>query len=220
MPHLTGQAWLCGVRFAVPCGAMIPRSPLGAVLADGVAPWVQAAPGRVLDLCCGVGALGIVAAHAFPTARVDLVDDDAVALRAAAGNVERQGLAERVSVVRSDLFESMPHRSYDLIVCNPPYVPSAELADLPPEFRHEPRHGLDGGDDGLSVWRRVLARVDEFLTPAGVLLGETGNASAAFDAAFPWLRAVWLDVPGAERQEGGDFGVFVAAKDLRAQPFP
>lgn len=210
VPYLTGEAWLGGERFDVPPSVMIPRSPIAAVLAAGVAPWLAAEPGRILDLCCGTGALGILAARAFPRAHVDLADNDARAIGAAAINIERGGVGERAELVTSDLFDRLTGRRYDLIVCNPPYVPTAELDSAPAEFGHEPRHGLDGGTDGLAVWRRIVARLDDFLEPGGVLLGETGNVSAAFDAAFPHLRAVWLEVDGAERQAGGDFGVFVA----------
>ena len=210
VPYLTGEAWLDGVRFDVPPGVMIPRSPIAAVLAAGVAPWLAGEPRRILDLCCGTGALGILAARAFPRARVDLADDDARAIGAAATNIERAAVADRAELVASNLFECLTGRRYDLIVCNPPYVPTAELDSAPSEFGHEPRHGLDGGTDGLAVWRRIVARLDDFLEPGGVLLGETGNVSAAFDAAFGHLRAVWLDIDRAERQAGGDFGVFVA----------
>lgn len=214
VPYLTGEAWLGGVRFDVPPGVMIPRSPIAAVLAAGVAPWLADEPDRILDLCCGTGALGILAARAFPGAHVDLTDDDSRAIGAAAINIERAGIGDRAELLKSSLFDGLAGRRYDLIVCNPPYVPTAELAAAPAEFGHEPRHGLDGGRDGLAVWRRVVARLDEFLEPGGVLLGETGNVSTAFDAAFPHLRAVWLTVDGAERQAGGDFGVFVAAGAL------
>lgn len=219
VPYLTGEAWLGGMRFDVPADVMIPRSPIAAVLAGRVAPWLAGEPGRVLDLCCGTGALGILAARAFPGARVDLVDDDAGAIGAAAINIERAGIGERAELLKSSLFDGLAGRRYDLIVCNPPYVPTAELAVAPAEYGHEPRHGLDGGTDGLAVWRRVVARLDDFLEPGGVLLGEAGNLSAAFDAAFPHLRAVWLTVDGAERQAGGDFGVFVAVGAL-AGPAP
>ena len=214
VPYLTGEAWLGGVRFDVPPGVMIPRSPIAAVLAVGVAPWLADEPARVLDLCCGTGALGILAARAFPGAHVDLADDDAQAISAAEINIERARIGDRAEILKSSLFDGLAGRRYDLIVCNPPYVPTGELEAAPAEFGHEPRHGLDGGSDGLAVWRRVVARLGEFLEPGGVLLGETGNVSAAFDAAFPHLRAVWLAVDGAERQAWGDFGVFVAADAL------
>ena len=229
VPHLTGRAWLGDVAFDVCAQTMIPRSPIAEVLVAGVEPWLNA-PRRILDLCCGVGALGILAALVFPDAEVDLADIDPAALALARDNARKVGVAARTRVVASDLFENLgenlrpasagscrsPGRDrYDLILCNPPYVPTAELDAAPPELRHEPRCGLDGGDDGLRVWRRIVAGLDEQLTESGVLVGEAGNVASAFDAAFPHLGAVWLDLQQAERQADGSFGVFVATPLLR-----
>lgn len=106
-------AWLletapyCGEFFHVPAGVVVPRSPIGPLLADSLNAWIGA-PKRILDLCCGSGCLGIIAAKRFAKARVLLADIDAVALRAARCNVERHGLEHRVSVMRSDLFTGLP----------------------------------------------------------------------------------------------------------------
>ncbi len=207
--HLTGEAWFGGLVFHVPPGVMIPRSPLAEVLQQDVRPWLATAPRQVLDLCCGTGALGILAAHQFAEARVDLVDDDPLALQAVRCNLRRhERVANRVEVLRSDLFAALGERCYDLVLANPPYVPSAELAALPTEFGHEPRHGLDGGPDGLAIWRRIVAGLDRHLAPDGVLVGEVGNLAREFDAAFPQLHCVWLDLANAEPQADGRFGVF------------
>ena len=216
LPHLTGKAWFGGMVFKVSPATMIPRSPIAEVLAGGVRPWLGAEPRRILDLCCGVGALGIVAARVFPNADVDLADDDPAALALARENAECAGaaIAKRVNVIDTDLFEGLRGR-YDLILCNPPYVPSTELDGAPPEFRHEPRHGLDGGSDGLRVWRRIVADMDDYLGHAGIMVGEAGNVAEAFDAAFPHLGAVWLALRDAERQADGGYGVFVATPALR-----
>ena len=215
--HLVGEAWFHGLRLAVEPGVMIPRSPIAEVLADGVRPWLAAPPRRILDLCCGCGAIGIAAAHVFADARVDLVDDDAAALRVARDNARRAGagVAARLDVIASDLFAGLGGRRYDLILCNPPYVPTAALNAAAAEFRNEPRHGLDGGADGLAVWRRIRAGMDAHLSAGGVLVGEVGNWARAFDAAFPELGAVWLELPGAEAQADGGFGVFVVVPALR-----
>ena len=216
VPYLTGVAWFAGMPFASRPGVMIPRSPIGEVLAQGARPWLAAPPRRVLDLCCGGGALGIVAARVFPTAGVDLVDADADALALARHNARRFGprIAARVRVVASDLFTALGERRYDLVLCNPPYVPTAELDAAPPEFQHEPRRGLWGGPDGLAVWRRVVEDHADHLTASGVLVGEAGNVSRAFDERFPQLRAIWLDLPNAEPQADGGFGVFVSGGDF------
>ena len=213
VPYLTGVAWLGGVRFLARRGVVIPRSPIALALATGLAPWLAKPPRRMLDLCCGSGALGLIAARVFPGAHVDLADSDPTALALARENVAKSGaaVARRTRVVQSDLFADLRHQRYDLILCNPPYVPTAELDAAPPEFHHEPRPGLDGGPDGLAVWRRIVPLVDAHLAEGGVLLGEAGNIGAAFDRAFPALGTVWLDIEGAEPQADGGFGVFLSS---------
>lgn len=215
VPYLTGQAWFGDLRLSIPAGVMIPRSPIAEVVARRVRPWLAVEPARILDLCCGSGCIGIAAAHVFSRATVDLVDDDPVAVAAARVNVGNTdpAVAARMEVVASNLFENLAGRRYDLVLCNPPYAPTAELDAAPAEFHHEPRHGLDGGADGLAVWRRIIARVGEHLTTEGVLVGEVGNLGASFDAAFPEVGAVWVDLERAEPQAGGGFGVFVALAD-------
>ena len=212
VPYLTGEAWFGDLQLRIPPGVMIPRSPIAEVLANRVRPWLDREPGRVLDLCCGSGCIGIAAAYVFPGAEVDLVDDDERAVAAARENVRNTDptVASCIEVVASDLFENLAGRRYDLVLCNPPYARSGELENAAREFHHEPRHGLDGGADGLAVWRRIVEDVGTHLNPGGVLVGEAGSLSREFDAAFPQLRAVWVDLERAEPQPGGGFGVFVS----------
>ena len=211
LPYLTRRAWFGGLRFEVEPGVMIPRSPIAEVLAARIQPWLAQEPRRVLDLCCGCGAIGILAALTFPATTVDLVDIDARALAYARRNAARHGVADRVRVVQSDVFAGLAQRRYDAILCNPPYVPTAELDAAPPEFQHEPRLGLHGGPDGLDLWRRVVAGLDSHLAPDGVLVGEVGNGAAAFAATFPELGAFWLELEQAEAQ-ASSFGIFVATR--------
>ena len=213
-PYITGTAWFGDLRLRAAAGVMIPRSPIGAVLANGVEPWLEGEPKRVLDLCCGCGALGIAAALKFPGATVELVDIAQAALALAADNARLAGVADRTTVIESDLFAGLAGR-YDLILCNPPYVPSAELDAAAAEFQHEPRLGLDGGVDGLATWRRIVERLHRHLAADGVLLGEAGNLAAAFDREFPQLAAIWTHIDGAEAQADGSFGVFVSTPAVR-----
>ena len=215
VPYLTGEAWFHGLRLGVSPGVVIPRSPIAEVLANRVQPWLDREPSRILDLCCGTGCIGIAAARVFTEARVDLVDDDPDAVAAARGNIVELDpiVADRLEVIASDLFADLAGQQYDLVLCNPPYVPTAELDAAPAEFHHEPRGGLDGGADGLVVWRRIIADIGDHLTGDGVLVGEVGNLGQTFDAAFPQLGAVWLDLRQAEPQADGGFGVFVATAD-------
>ena len=212
VPYLTGEAWFGNLRLRATPGVMIPRSPIAEVLANGIQPWLECEPGRILDLCCGSGCIGIAAAYVFPGAKVDLVDDDSAAVLAARDNVRNTApaVASRIEVIASDLFENLIGRCYDLVLCNPPYARTADLDNAAFEYLHEPRHGLDGGPDGLDVWRRVVDGVGAHLDAGGILLGEAGSLSREFDAAFPQLHAVWVDLERAEPQPGGGFGVFVS----------
>jgi ribosomal protein L3 glutamine methyltransferase len=206
LAHLLGRCRFAGTTFLVEPGIVIPRSPIGGLLARRLAPWLTRAPQRILDLCCGTGCLGIVAARAFPQARVDLADVDARAVDLARRNVARHRLEQRVTVHRSDLFDRLPPGHWDLIVSNPPYVDRADMASLPPEYRHEPVLGLAGGEDGLDLVARMLAALPQRLAPGGSFVCEVGASAAALVRRYPGTPFVWLDLP-----EGGE-GVFLLAE--------
>lgn len=217
--YLTGEAWFADRWFAVRPGVMIPRSPMQDLIRTGFRPWLRRAPETVLDLCCGTGCLGIATALRFPEARVTLADIDAAAVANAHMNIERFALADRVEVRQSDLFERLDRRAFDLVLANPPYVPQDEFLALPPEYGHEPRHGLEAGADGLDCWCRLMAEVGAWLCPDGLLVGEAGNTSANLEAVFPGLSFVWPEIERAERLSDGGFGVFVLdAAALTCQP--
>lgn len=207
--HLTGRAWFAERWFVVSPSVMIPRSPLQELILDRFRPWLRRAPERILDLCCGCGALGIAAALEFPEASLTLVDVDAAAVACARANVARFGLEARAEVRRSDLFDALDGGRYDLVIANPPYVPEGEIAHLPPEYRSEPAAGLASGPDGLECWRRVLAGLGTWLEPHGLLAGEIGNTAAALAGAFPEMPFTWPEFINAPRLANGDFGVFV-----------
>jgi ribosomal protein L3 glutamine methyltransferase len=198
LAYLLREAWLAGHRFYVDRRVIVPRSHIAELLPQRLAPWLPWGEARsVLDLCTGSGCLAILAALAFPEARVDASDVSPAALAVARRNLKSYRLGKRIRLVRSDLFAALPGR-YQLILCNPPYVPDAEMRRLPAEYRAEPRRALAGGRDGLDFVRRLLAEAPDHLAPDGVLVMEIGANRATLERAFPRRRFVWLSTSAGE----------------------
>ncbi|MXW50437.1 MAG: 50S ribosomal protein L3 N(5)-glutamine methyltransferase [Gammaproteobacteria bacterium] len=192
---LLGKTQYCGTWFAVDPGIVVPRSPIGPMLQDGLRPWLARSPRRILDLCCGSGCLGLLAAEQFLAAKVTLVDADPRAASLARRNAAALGLAGRTEVVCADLFEGIPLGAFDLILCNPPYVDAADLRTLPPEFAREPALGLAGGEDGLDVVRRVIDQAGTHLAEGGLLVCEVGMNAWRVNRTWPRLPFIWPDTP-------------------------
>ncbi|TAJ88421.1 MAG: 50S ribosomal protein L3 N(5)-glutamine methyltransferase [Reyranella sp.] len=195
-PYLLEAAYMHGVRFHIDRRALIPRSFIGDLLAGGALP--TAKPRRILDLCCGSGCLAILAALAFPRAKIDAVDLSAGALALARRNVATHRFGDRITVHRGNLFKPLQGQRYDLIISNPPYVDAGGMAKLPPEFRHEPRMALAAGDDGLDLVHRILAEAPKHLTKSGGLVCEIGRGRPPLEAAYPRLPFIWLDTELSE----------------------
>jgi ribosomal protein L3 glutamine methyltransferase len=136
---------------------------------------------------------------AYPDVQVDAADISRDALEVARINVGMHGLADRIRLVESDGLAALPG-PYDLVLCNPPYVNAASMAQLPPEYGAEPALALAGGDDGMDFVRRLLADLSERLSPHGVLVLEIGNERTNFERAFPALEAVWLETSAGADQ--------------------
>jgi ribosomal protein L3 glutamine methyltransferase len=211
LPYLLGRAWFAGLEFGCDERAIIPRSPIAELILNEFQPWYSGPPPRrLLDLCCGGGCIGLAAAHYFPQLEVDLADLDPAALGLAQENAARLELSDRVDIVQSDLFASLAGRRYDLILSNPPYVDSRDLAALPAEYRHEPRLALGSGADGLDLTRRLLAEAAAHLVETGLLVVEVGNSWTALERAYPRVPFTWLEF------ERGGHGVFaLTARELQ-----
>lgn len=207
LAYLLGEAWFAGLAFEVTTDVLVPRSPIAELIEDGFQPFLAPAVAhRALDLCTGSGCIAIATAYRLPSMRVDAVDISQAALAVAARNVRRHGLEGRVNLVRSDLFEALAPTAYDLVVANPPYVPSDDWRSLPGEYRSEPALGLVAGEDGLDIVLRILRDAADWLTPGGILVCEVGESEERLARALPEVPFLWL-----EFARGGS-GVFLLAR--------
>jgi len=207
LAYLLNLAYFCGHPFYVDERVLIPRSPIGELINERFATLGVREPQRILDLCTGSGCIAIALAHAFPDALVDATDLSLDALSVAAVNIEHHNLHEQVNLIESDVFSKLPGQRYELIVSNPPYVDAADMADLPPEYTHEPELALEAGPDGLSITRRILAEAADYLTENGLLVVEVGNSWWALQQAFPDVDFQWLEF------ENGGSGVFALSAE-------
>ena len=203
--YLTNEAWLQGVPFYVDERVIVPRSLIAELLVDGgMDYWLQESTHRVLDLCTGNGSLAVIAAMVYPDVTLLGADISPDALQVAAINIKKHGLEDRVRLQVSDGLSSI-HESFDLILCNPPYVNAASMAALPSEFRAEPLIALDGNQaggtgDGMDFIRVLFVDLPAVMAPGAVLVLEIGNERPYFDAAFPTLEVVWLQTSAGEDQ--------------------
>ena len=177
--YITGVAAFRHLELAVTPAVLIPR-PETEVLVD-VALELLSEDGRVLDLCCGSGAVALSLAQEAAATEVVAADVSDAALEVAKANGQRCGLAERVEWHCGDLFTPLcGTEPFDLVVANPPYVRRDNLAQLAPEVRdHEPHLALDGGEDGLVYYRRIAQEAADFIRPGGYLLLEVGDGQSA-----------------------------------------
>ena len=207
--YLTNEAWLGDCRFYVDQRVIVPRSHIAELLREQLSPWVEDpwAIRNVLDMCTGSGCLAILAAHAFPEAKVDGVDISPDALMVARRNVDDYDLAARLRLTESNAFAALEGKVYDVIISNPPYVNAESMAALPEEYRREPELALASGEDGLDFTRILLKQAARHLSPKGLLIVEIGHNREALEMAFPDTSFVWLDT------SAGDENVFILRRE-------
>ena len=207
--YLTQEAWLREFRFYVDERVIIPRSFIAELIPGALEPYVGPASHvkTALDMCTGSGCLAILMAHAYADADIDAVDISSDALAVAQRNVSDYNLAARINLIRSDLFANLPEKSYDLVICNPPYVDAMAMETLPDEYRREPELALAGGEDGLDAVRVLVKDAPRFLNHGGHLVVELGHNRTAMESAFPRLPVTWLSAAGS------DDSVFIVARE-------
>ncbi len=210
--YITHEAHFAGLSFYVNENVLVPRSPIAELIEARFEPWLQTDEDlHVLDLCTGSGCIAIACAHYLPEALVDASDISPSALEVARVNVERHQLQEQVVLYRSDLFDDLPERQYDLIVSNPPYVSMEEMQTLPDEFQHEPALGLEAGEDGMDIVARILCQGRHYLRPGGIMVVEVGESMGHLMDRYPQVPFLWLDF------ECGGHGVFLLTAEQLQQ---
>jgi release factor glutamine methyltransferase len=179
--YIVGRTEFYSLSMAVGPSCVIPR-PETELLVERAIEFLRdrGGPQLVCDLCTGSGCVAVAIAKNVAAARVIATDICDGALAAAARNTARHGISDRVNLLKGDLFEPVLPRldteKFDLVVANPPYVSSGRFETLEPVVRkHEPRPGLDGGEDGLDVIRRIVADSPAFLKEAAALMLEIGH---------------------------------------------
>jgi len=188
--YLIGEWEFYGLPLDISRAVLIPRPDTETLAEHAIAAARACAEPRVLDLCAGSGCIGLAVAKHVPSARVLLGELDEEAIKVCRQNIRRNGLTARVSAVRTDARER-PSRllgEFDVIVSNPPYIPTADIETLDVSVRdHEPRLALDGGADGLDFYRAICGKWRDALREKGKLLFEVGIGQA--DAVLRLMRA-------------------------------
>jgi ribosomal protein L3 glutamine methyltransferase len=207
--YILKEAWLQGLRFYVDERVIIPRSFIGELLKDELAPWIEQPEAAldILDLCTGSGCLAVLAAEVFPNAKVEAADISKDALAVAKKNVTDYGWESRIRLTESDLFAGLGNRRYDVILCNPPYVPDGSMQKLPKEYTHEPKLALAGGADGMNVIKRLLREARGHLKRGGLIFVEVGGERATVEKQFKDVPMTWLTT------SAGDDMVFMCRQE-------
>ena len=203
--YLIGEWEFYGLTLDVTPDVLIPRMDTE-VLAERAILLARAAGegARVLDLCAGSGCVGLAVAANVPTCRVVLADVSEAALKICKGNVRRNELNARVTCVQADALQKPDAAlwDFDVIACNPPYIPTGDLAGLDVSVRdYEPRSALDGGADGLDFYRAIAARWGSALRLGGSLLFEVG-INQAMDVAALLERSGFEDIQSTQDTQG------------------
>ena len=190
LQHIVGSVSFCGFEIQVDRNVLIPRPETEGLAERG---WQflqeriraegleqvegERAPVRALDFGTGSGCVAVALARQAPQALITALDISPAALQLARENASRNGVLERIEFFEGDSFGALPPGSiFDLIVSNPPYIPTAEIDQLAPEVRdYDPRLALDGGGDGLEVLRHLAQAGRAFLRPGGQLMAEFGD---------------------------------------------
>ena len=202
LQYILGDTGFMGLTFLCDARALIPRQDTETLVETALERMKGLKRPRVLDLCCGTGAIGLSVAHYRPDAFVTLSDVSADALALSEDNRRALNI-ENAALKQGDLFEAVRGETFDMILTNPPYLTADDMAALQREVRSEPALALYGGEDGLTFYRRIAAEAALYLNAGGTILLEVGqgqarDVGALFEPPMGDVR-VHCDINGIER---------------------
>jgi len=199
--YLLGTAWFCGREFVVDRRVLIPRPETEHLVEEAVAYLKTREHPTALDVGAGSGAIACTIAAEVPHVHVDATDVSVEALEVATENARRLDVTHHVNFYYGNLTEPVRRKHYDSVVANLPYVPSDDIAPVPDPVSFEPRSALDGGDDGLDLYRQLLPMLPPLLKPGALVL---------LEAAPPLMHALLTTArnafPHARVDVGCDYG--------------
>ncbi len=202
LSHITGVQPFCGWNIIVSPDVLTPRPETEDLVEQAATHFERNGAYTFLDMCTGSGCIAVALAKKFPNARVLAADISAEALQVAQQNIRKHKLEERVQLLQSNLWEDVMG-TFDLIIANPPYIPTENLDGLTREVQHEPRLALDGGADGFEITRPLCQAADSFLNPGGLLALELDDGQAwplaRGLAEIGWKATVKKDIFNVER---------------------
>lgn len=179
LAYILGKRAFMNNDFVVEPGVLVPRPETELLVESIVKVLAKAEALHILELGTGSGAIVVSLLELLTQARATGVDVSPQALKVTKLNAERLGVDDRLTLYQSDLYAALPSGSrFDLVISNPPYIPAAEIAGLAKDVQREPRLALDGGRDGLSFYRRIIAGADKYLNKDGLLAFEIGCEQA------------------------------------------
>ncbi len=218
LQYIVGSTSFCGLEIALNSDVLIPR-PETELLAERAWTFLKKAGGDpiALEIGTGSGCVAIAVAHHAPLAKVCATDFSGPALELARRNAQTNQVSDRVQFFQGDLFAAAPAGArFDLIVSNPPYIPTAGIAALEAEVRdHEPRGALDGGADGQDFYRRIAAEAGAWLRPSGCAMVELDDEGAAATRGI-FQREKWI-LEGVEKDFQGRERILIARPAARPQ---
>lgn len=202
LSHIVGVQPFCGLDILVSPDVLTPRPETEDLVEQASAHFDKKGRYTFLDMCTGSGCIAVALAKKFPSARVLAVDISQKALEVAQQNIRKYKLEDRVQLLQSNLWEDVMG-TFDLIIANPPYIPTENLDGLTREVKHEPRLALDGGADGFEITRPLCQAADSFLNPGGLLALELDDGQAwplaRGLAEIGWQADVKKDIFNVER---------------------